>query len=265
MLGGDIDSDGLIMAGNNPRSDDYINSLVVAETGANAVIVGGAPGATSGTGGLKAGTVSDATGTLNAVRTGAFLLPSQATGNMAYCSNPAGAWSVISGTGLVQMNGSSAPTIVSASTAVGGWRLIGSGSGTSTAGAATNVFTQAITGLTVLDTLHIDVTMTQVGGSVTTAPVLYNVTDSVVIATSVNITAGNNAFWNIKVTCLPALATAVHANTFISLATAVTTPSGSSTFTTAFTGSWTLALRTGASGTDGTFHYAVRVYKVLGQ
>jgi hypothetical protein len=233
-------------------------------TDATATSINTAGGVTAA-GALIAGTnVSDSVGTLDAVRDGGLTLASQAAGDIFYATS-ASQLGRVNGTGLVQANGSGAATIVALS-AVGAERLLGSGSGTSTAGAATNVFTLAITGLTALDALRVVVTMATVGGTTTIAPELYNVTDSVVIATSGNVAASTSALWDATLAPSPTSTTSIKAMTQLLNNASYSTPvTAGAAFVTAWTGSWTLALRTGASGTDGTFHYAVRVYKVFGQ
>jgi hypothetical protein len=136
--------------------------------------------------------------------------------------------------------------------------------GSDTTGSATNVFTCAISGLAAGDTLQVDVTMTQTGGSATTAPLLYNATDGVTIITGANVSVGDSQLWSARISCLPNSTTAVQAHMLRSIGNAAANVSLNSTFVTNYTGSWTLALRTGAGGTDGTFRFTVRVYKVAG-
>lgn len=252
----------------------YFGSVVINDTGANALVVGGAPGATTGTGGIKAGpivsgstitagtNVSDAGGTLDAVRDGGWTLASQAAGDIFYATSASQAGR-LNGSGLVRVNGSSAPTAVNPAT-VGGVLLVGGATGTSTAGAATNVATIALSGLTQFDVLRVYVTMTTVGGTTTNAPELYNATDSVSIIAGAGVGTGVLHVWDAIISCSPQAATAVQAQMLRSNNNAPANISAVSTFVTPFTGSWSLALRTGASGTDGTFHYTVRVFKVVG-
>lgn len=153
-----------------------------------------------------------------------------------------------------------------------GWTLLGQGSGTDATASATNVFTLAISGLTVKDRLKILITHSS-AAQLTNAPVLYSTTDSANIKGLCNngnlaasdygedeITLSNDQSSTTKVIArdvgwVGTTASSGH-NTGI-----VWTPS------TAWTGSWTLALRTGAGGVTagGTYRYNIAVYKVVGQ
>ena len=149
--------------------------------------------------------------------------------------------------------------------------LLKANSGTSTNASAENVDTIAISGLTAKDTIVVYANMGSVA-QITTSPLLYNSTDAVTI---VNITAGNDiaagAFIATHATIRQAQSgnTAVHA-----LSNAIQHAGGVSTarprcevptFTTAWTGSWTLALRSGGVVAGGTFEWSWAVYKIPGQ
>lgn len=271
----------------------YFGSVVINDTTANALVVGGAPGATSGTGGVKggafvgatlnttgviassAGNVSDSVGTLDAVRDGGWTVASQGVGDVWYATTSSQAGRV-NGTGILQMNGASAPTVVSPGT-VGGVILLCESDGTNTTASATNVATCAISGLTIKDTLEVHVRHSSVTQT-TAEPLLYNSTDSVNLLTNLNGAAAiaANTYGGAVVTlgCDPAT------NTIIYSQGDVTVAAGSGTITsvipnynqiaaatTAWTGSWTMALRTGAGGVTagGTYRYRIAVYKRAGQ
>ena len=158
----------------------------------------------------------------------------------------------------------------SSATPTGTFSLLCSASGTNTTAAATNVATCAISGLTAKDSLEVLVTHSAITQFVN-VPVLYNNTDSVTIqvlnqGSSITdaVFAQDTATIRDDQSATTAIvATGISYNTGASAAAAGT----KSTFTTAWTGSWTLALRTGAGGVTagGTYRYSWAVYKVLGQ
>lgn len=173
--------------------------------------------------------------------------------------------------------------VLSSTTAgVRSWTAAGSGAmtlieeveGTDTTAAATNVATIAISGLTVKDSLRVLITMSAVT-QLTAAPILYNSTDSVRVSylgSTANLSAGQYAKSDIIIGPDQSSSTKI-----ISLGTSYQSSSdtfstgmgvfGVITFTTDWTGSWTLALRTGAGGVTagGTFRYRIAVYKIAGQ
>ena len=160
---------------------------------------------------------------------------------------------------------------------VGAYRLLLGTSGTSTAAGATNVATVAISGLTVLDRLVVSIRHSSIVQA-TAEPIIYNATDSLNIVTNTNgasaLNAANTAGCVSEIGCDPADATQVTSETInIGMQTigaaGVSTPSVYYTqlcvATTAFTGSWTLALRHGGVTAGGTYRYSICVWKKLGQ
>lgn len=147
--------------------------------------------------------------------------------------------------------------------------LIGAASGTTTSAIASNVATFAISGLTALDTLVVYATIeSAVAG--TASILLYNVTDSVSFTEWTNgsgMSAGDTGVANIT------LNQAQSANTKIVEHDQCRDTDGNAkgnvvnvvTFTTAWTGSWTLGLRQGGVTPTGTFKYFISVYKLAGQ
>jgi hypothetical protein len=171
------------------------------------------------------------------------------------------------GTGSTSLtyDGSSARWRVAARPSV--MQLLKANSGTDSNAAATNVDTVALAGLTAKDTLVIKYTL-ESATQATTAPTLYNATDSVTvsnIANLTNIAAGGIAIGNTEIRQQQSAATAVTAlnegannatNTFNAV---------NSTFATPFTGAWTLALRHGGVTAGGTFKWSWSVYVIRGQ
>lgn len=159
-----------------------------------------------------------------------------------------------------------------ASTWAGGATLLYSNSGTNTNAAAANVDTIAITGLTAKDRIWIVYAMDSITQT-TAVPSFYNSTDSVTITTvngGNNLTAANGLLAGQATiqqaqdaaTRVPGLSN----DTPIGSAATGTQASGNvATFVTAWTGSWTLALRHGGVTAGGTFRWTWSVYKIAGQ
>jgi hypothetical protein len=148
--------------------------------------------------------------------------------------------------------------------------LLKAGSGTSTAVGATNVDTIAISGLTALDTLVIYATLESTTAG-TADPQIYNVTDSqkwidVFLDTAPNMAANSSGSMTIEIRQRQSGSTSIAAfNYGLDVSNIFTGDWNRVTTTTAWTGSFTLALRhTGVTAT-GTFRYNWAVYKVAGQ
>ena len=153
-----------------------------------------------------------------------------------------------------------------ASTAGGSMVLLRANSGTDTNAAATNVDTIAITGLTAKDTLIVYVTVAAVTQQVATAGISYNSTDGVNVASSPTIAAGVSGQYIHTARQSQAGATTVlGSNTGATSAPAGVNEINVRTFTTNWTGSWTLALRHGGVTAGGTLQWSWAVYKVKGQ
>lgn len=152
-------------------------------------------------------------------------------------------------------------------------RLLKANSGTTTNASAENVDTVAISGLTAKDTLLVYYTL-QAVTQATATPILQNSTDTVTVSelfasggTNGNPGAGTTAQGSVVIEQSQNSATSVLANCLGN-----TSGGGSlladqtvSTFTTDWTGSWTLALRHGGVTAGGTLRWTWKVYKVLGQ
>lgn len=169
------------------------------------------------------------------------------------------------GTGLSLSAGA-----LTASGTAGAMTLIGSAEGTNTTASATNVATFAISGLTVKDTLLTLVFHASVTQQTDTVD-LYNSTDSVALVTNSNgaaIAAGVQWIATTTIGVHQSATTAVQSLAPQgSSAAGASTRQAASTFTTAWTSPWTLALRTGAGGVTagGTYQYRITVFKVAGQ
>ena len=170
---------------------------------------------------------------------------------------------------VLTSNGAGAlPTFQAAAGGSGGYTLIHSGSGTDTSVGATNVDTASITGLTGNDTLIVFCTYQSVTQA-TASVLLYNSTDSVSFSDITNgsgVAAGTNGFadWNIRQLQSANTAIAAHLNSKDSTGSGLGNNYNGVTFTTAWTGSWTLALRHGGVTAGGTFRYAWSVFKATG-
>jgi hypothetical protein len=142
--------------------------------------------------------------------------------------------------------------------------LLHANSGTNTSAAAANVDTIAISGLTAKDTLVIELSLASVTQT-TATPLIYNSTDSVSITdirpASGSFTAGLVRIATVHIRQMQSAATTVCANSM----TLDGMTGNNATFTTNWTGSWTLALRHGGVTAGGTFQWSWAVYKIAGQ
>lgn len=176
-------------------------------------------------------------------------------------------------------DGSKVPSLSTTLPAVDGSALTGisvqlsllvADSGSTSSTSAENVDTIAISGLTSKDRLLVYVAV-EYEGQTGDEPILYNTTDSVAIHDFMDVsgaspTAGSQGQFVSTISQLPS------ANTKISAYTRGRENVGTqgdaivvSTFTTAWTGSWTLALRHGGVTAGGTFRWSWSVFKVAGQ
>lgn len=137
--------------------------------------------------------------------------------------------------------------------ALGAMTLLRSASGTTTNASAENVDTVAISGLGANDTLLIIVA--EESGQ-TNNPQLYNVTDGVTIGTF------KSSWLDSRLDAMK-VRQAQSANTKILSFGETNQSLGTATFTTAWTDSWTLALRH-AGVVSGTFRWSWSVYKIAG-
>ena len=143
-------------------------------------------------------------------------------------------------------------------------------SGTTTNAAAENVATVAVSGLTAKDTLVVELTLEAVTQQ-TAGVLLYNSTDSVALCDVIDsglgaMAAGREMIGTYRARQLQSAATAVMShghygqeNNTYSLTQALTT------FTTNWTGSWTLALRQTGVTAGGTLKWSWTVYVIRGQ
>lgn len=201
------------------------------------------------------GNVSDSVGTMASLRSGAIGISGQTTGDVITAASSTQLGRVAPGTSgnVLTSNGSAWTSAAPAGGSL--WTLIGTSSGTTnTSGAATNITTQAISGLTSKDILMIVVSYDDPGATLTT----YSTTDSTDLGNIgvnglpgtgmqyINVNGNSNTTYNVRRFYGSTTATAA-----VSMATA-------------FTGSWTIALRS-AGGGSSALHWQFWVYKLAGQ
>lgn len=179
----------------------------------------------------------------------------------------------VTGTGtagqVLTSNGSGANPTYQSLSSTGPWTLLATGSGTSTNASPTNVAAIAISGLTEQDTLRVLTNVESVTAD-TAGAVLYNNTDGVQCGYVANngtitTTAGDwleEAIIRPKegdTTKITSHTDGGSANNSVSFVT------GQFSFTTDWTGNWTLALRHGGVTATGTFKWRWTVYRQAGQ
>lgn len=146
--------------------------------------------------------------------------------------------------------------------------LLKAGSGTSSSTSATNVDTIAISGLTANDTLVIYYDLDEVTQALSDM-ILQNSTDAVTVAGltgGAGVAAGAGASGTVRIRQSQSANTAINAvANGASTASAAITYGARATFTTAWTGSWTLAFRSSGVTSGGTLKWSWAVYKVAGQ
>jgi hypothetical protein len=151
--------------------------------------------------------------------------------------------------------------------------LIAAGTGTTTNAAAENFFTAAIPGLTSKDTIKVIYSLESVTQQ-TANPFFCNSTDSNVELCKTNggnalTTANSVMLGEAEIRMSPASSTRIFSRDRALRggdgANEEVSDNGITTFTTAWTGSWTLAVRHGGVTAGGTLHYSVAVYKIAGQ
>lgn len=149
--------------------------------------------------------------------------------------------------------------------------LLKANSGSSTNAAAENVDTYAMAStLTAKDTLVVQITIEAVTQQ-TASVILQNSTDTVTIADVWDsglgaMAAGRESIMTMTIRQLQSAATAIIASgKGASDNTATASTGAASTFTTNWTGAWTLALRHGGVTAGGTFRWSWAVYVMRGQ
>jgi len=146
------------------------------------------------------------------------------------------------------------------------YQLLYAQSGTSTDTSARVIDSYALASqLTVLDTLIVEITLSNSAGSVG-QPFLYNSTDSVSLggATGYNLGSTSADIWSVRITCAANNAKKVAAfHSFTTGGTAVTV-GAQPVFTTNATGNWTLQLKQ-VSASAGTVSWSWRIYRLKGQ
>ena len=157
-------------------------------------------------------------------------------------------------------------TTLSASSAT--MSLLYANSGTDTNVAAATVDTIAISGLTAKDTVYVVVT-TRSATQATATPILQNSTDSVSLGglADAPMVVDRSYLMSFHIRQMQHAATVVFSSRDGNdSANASSWPLGTlATFVTAWTGSWTLALRHGGVTAGGTFQWSWAVHKIAGQ
>lgn len=246
-----------------------VDTLAVESTGANAVIVGGAPGATSGAGGLKGGTISDSVGSMATIRAGGIGIASQAALDLITASSATQFARTAVGTAL------QSPRI---NVAGNGWEfwspgiaLLKSDSGTHTSTSTVNVSTIAMaSSLTIKDSLLVVLSVSEITQNIINGGLLQNSTDSVTVAV---LNGGSSYTAGITNRTAEAhLIRCDQTSNLLSTAFSITNAAGGAgnpistiaTFTTAWTGAWTLALRIGGVTAGGSCGWSWGVYALKG-
>lgn len=211
-----------------------------------------------------------ATGTRTAVSTGALTDGQILIGSTA--GNPAAA-TITAGSGISVTNAGNSITIANTG-ASGQITLLKAGTGTDTSAGATNVDTFAITGLTAKDTLYITYDFFSLSQQTANVAIYENTsaTNIAYVNQSASITAGKSCSGSMTIRQSQHTNTVYNAMPLDGLVTegagalVVTTPDiysyGSHT---AWTGSWTIALRHGGVTGGGTLYWGWSLFKIAGQ
>lgn len=261
----------------NPITPAVVQKLVTTNTSASSLVVGGAsPVATTGTGGVNAGTVtgntsvSDPVGTMATIRAGGIGLASQATADFIYAASATQLARLALGTALQN------PRVNAAGN---GWEfgslpitLVGGAQGTNTSAAAANMSTIAVSGLTSLDRLLVLWEIETVTQDVTGPVMIYNSTDSIAYTNLIAAGAGVSAGTGFAGWCL---LTCSHVDTHkVTPTNTYTTQSGGAmvnfsggiaTMSTLYTGSYNVSFRHSGVVAGGTAHYSWSIFKLAGQ
>lgn len=170
-------------------------------------------------------------------------------------------------TGKLLQDGGQTIAQVIAAGGSGAVSLLHANSGTNTSAGAANVDTVAISGLTAKDRLLTVLVARSITQQTAGTISLYNATDGI-LAAYLNLTGALTAGVTLAATVMSQqqqhAATAVSSFTQGASSVSVDVVENA-TFTTAWTGSWTLALRHGGVTAGGTFQYTWAVYKLAGQ
>lgn len=146
--------------------------------------------------------------------------------------------------------------------------LLHSNSGTDANAAATTVNSVAMSGLTAKDRLLVIYALRSVTQQTAADIVLYNSTDSVILAylnSNAALAAGARVYGQVNTQQMQHAATSVGSVGFSMRGGSDLPIDELATFTQNWTGSWTLGLRHGGVTAGGTFQYTWSVYKLLGQ
>lgn len=195
---------------------------------------------------------------LNALYGGALALASQAALDLVYASSATQLARLAKGAALQHLRMNSGATALEWADATQYMTLLKANSGTTTNAGAENVDTIAMaSGLTAKDSLLTMLALESVDQATATIA-LYNSTDSVNLQ---SITASLGAGAKVAVFMMSHQSQSAATT----VATAMQNTFTAATFTTAWTGAWTLALRHGGVTAGGTFKWSWAVYKLAGQ
>lgn len=260
----------------NPITPTIEETLLITSTTATALVVGGSIGATTGTGGIKAGpivsssSVSDSVGTMATIRAGGIGIASQAATDFIYAASSTQLARLAKGTAFQN------PRI---NAAANGWEfgslpitLIAGADGTNTSAAAANMSTIAIAGLSTRDRLLVLWQLEAVTQDITGPIILYNSTDAVsytnLIAAAAGVSAGTGfAGWCLLTNSHVSVknVTAWNSYTTQSSGAIVNFAGAIATMTTDYTGSYNIAFRHSGVVAGGTAHYSWAIYKLAAQ
>lgn len=177
-------------------------------------------------------------------------------------------FSVINADGFLKTNGLQGPAGAAGAPGTSQITLLKAGSGTNSTYSSTNVDTVAITGLTNLDTLIVEWLIEAVTTNLVTCA-LVNTTDSVSFfqmrGSNANFAAGLGAMGTVRVRQFTSSNKSIMCTQFAYNNGGTSfIAQGNPTFTTAWTGNWTLALQMTAVSA-GSVKWMWAVYKLAGQ
>lgn len=255
----------------NPITPTVAETLLLTDTTANALVVGGAIGATTGTGGIKAGpivsssSVADSVGTMATIRAGGLSVASQAAGDLLAASSTTQFARLAKGTALQVLRMNSGATAQEYATLP--YTRLTSNSGTNTNAAAANMDTLALSGLNAGDRLLVLWKLEAATQDITGPIMLYSTTDSAVVTNVIAAAAGVAAGETITGVCY-LTPSQVNVKKVGAINTYVTFSSGAianfasvaPTLATNFTSPWTIAFRHTGVVAGGTAYWQWSIF-----
>ena len=197
------------------------------------------------------------------VNTGAIAVASQAANDFLYASSASQLARLAAVDGKVPKYTTAGGWAMAASSPL---ELLKANSGTDTTTSANTVDTQAITGLTVKDTLIAIVQLTSITQA-TSSPQIYHATDALTLAdmTASTVAAGTNFSAIVTIGCRQVGGTETVGVSFESNAGTGASRMKSQTITTDWTGSWSVGLRHTGVTSGGTLQWRWSLYVLRGQ